>query len=145
MCFILLCAILTLPSFHFDLPNVETRIAAKTSSALTSLLISAPASSSICTMASSPRTQAYIRGVIPYTNTGREQTHHFRSRRYTIKHQITSSNPKSSSHFTLLKHNIFYILIFEMKYFILLRDMDCHTFHNVLISYLNMSVTFTVK
>lgn len=32
-----------------------------------------------------------------------------------------------------------------MKYFILLRKGHCHTFHNVLISYLNMSVTFTVK
>lgn len=35
------------------------------SRALTSLLMSAPASSSIWTMASSPRTQAYMRGVIP--------------------------------------------------------------------------------
>lgn len=31
--------------------------------------MSAPASSSICTMASSPRTQAYISGVIPYHRT----------------------------------------------------------------------------
>lgn len=37
----------------------------KTPLTLTSLLISAPASSSICTMASSPRTQAYMSGVIP--------------------------------------------------------------------------------
>lgn len=34
-------------------------------STLTSLLMSAPASSSIWTMASSPRTQAYMRGVMP--------------------------------------------------------------------------------
>ncbi|TNN68010.1 hypothetical protein EYF80_021802 [Liparis tanakae] len=47
-------------------------IAGTTSPALTSLLISAPASSSICTMASSPRTQACISGVIPYTSTGTE-------------------------------------------------------------------------
>jgi len=39
-----------------------TRGASRT---LTSLLMSAPASSSIWTMASSPRTQAYMRGVIP--------------------------------------------------------------------------------
>lgn len=37
---------------------------------LTSLLMSAPASSSIWTMASSPRTQAYMRGVIPCEREG---------------------------------------------------------------------------
>lgn len=42
----------------------------------TSLLMSAPASSSICTMASSPRTQAYISGVIPCTT---QHTHHHSS------------------------------------------------------------------
>lgn len=45
------------------------------SSSLTSLLMSAPASNSIWTMASSPLTQAYIRGVIPWcTSEGSEDT-----------------------------------------------------------------------
>lgn len=40
---------------------------------LTSPLMSAPASSSICTMASSPRTHAYISGVIPCARTHRKR------------------------------------------------------------------------